>query len=215
LGTGGTLLKIIEESKKSGKLMQESAIISYFLQMCFGLLYVHEFGMPHGNLKLSNVVCKDIVGKNILRLADFEICSLDISVMKDTLSSKFNDTISYNYYAPELLQLRPGLRKVSTLPTDMWALGVILYFMSTYRFPFDAYSEAGRALLLTTTYDESPLSFSPIIKKLVSMLLVKDPNNRTSVYHLILSNILQECMHKELLELQKLNNMHPNLIASI
>jgi serine/threonine protein kinase len=74
-----------------------------------------------------------------------------------------------------------------TIQSDMWALGVILYYISTYRFPFDAYSEAGQALLLTATYDEAPLSFSPLIKSLVKLLLEKDPSVRASAYHLILN----------------------------
>lgn len=49
----------------------------------------------------------------------------------------------------------------------------------------------------------------------VNMLFVKDPVNRASVYHLILSNILQDYIHNELLDLQKLNILHPNLITSI
>lgn len=62
--------------------------------------------------------------------------------------TKYNDTTSYNYYAPELLAQKEGTKKKTTLQTDMWALGVILYYMSTYRFPFDAYSEAGFKLLI-------------------------------------------------------------------
>jgi|LauGreDrversion4_2_1035121.scaffolds.fasta_scaffold588221_1 hypothetical protein len=50
--------------------MQESEILSYFFQMCFGLLYIHDLGFAHGNLKTTNIVCKDIGGKNMLRLGD-------------------------------------------------------------------------------------------------------------------------------------------------
>ena len=72
----------------------------------------------------------------------------------------------------------------------MWALGVILYYMSTYRYPFDAYSEVGQALLFKGTYDEAPLAFSPLIRSLVRSLLEKDSNVRASAYHIILNKEL-------------------------
>ena len=66
--------------------MKEIEIMSYFMEMSLGLLYMHSFGIAHGNLKLSNIMIKDIGGKNLLKLADFETCSIDISRMKETMS---------------------------------------------------------------------------------------------------------------------------------
>ncbi len=154
---------------------------------------MHDLGIAHGNLKMSNIVIRDIGGKKMLRIGDCQICSIDLFQMKQKYGMKQGDTTSFNYYSPELLSNKAN--KLITLQSDMWALGVILYYMATYRFPFDAYSEGGQALLIKGTYDDGPLGFSPLIKSIVSSLLVKDPNVRSSVYHIILNNMLQDNLY--------------------
>ncbi len=59
--------------------------------------------------------------------------------MKRKYGPLYKDDTSMNYYPPELMDKKAS--KGMTLQSGMWALGVILYFMATYRFPFDANSE--------------------------------------------------------------------------
>jgi serine/threonine protein kinase len=66
-----TLEKVVQRFKHSGKLMQETEIISYFIQISFALLYIHDMGIVHGNMKLSNIIYRDVGGKHMMRISDF------------------------------------------------------------------------------------------------------------------------------------------------
>ena len=83
--------------------MQESEILSYFIQISLALLYIHDMGIAHGNLKLSNIIYRDVGGKHMLRISDLQICNLNIFKMKQKYGKKYGDIASFNYYPPELI----------------------------------------------------------------------------------------------------------------
>ena len=102
--------------KREIRFNEISAIV-VVRQILKAVSYLHSLGIVHGDLKLENFV---YAAPNILRLIDFGFAhkkNLDPTHMGG----------SPLYMAPELLQ-EP---KRSTMQSDMWSIGIIVYMMLT------------------------------------------------------------------------------------
>jgi len=99
------------------------------LQIALGITqaleYAHSKGVFHGNLRPSNILISDIV-----KLADFGLRLLD---EQSNLSDKHIVMNNFLYLAPEQVA-----GQAIDARTDLFALGVILYQLSTGQPPFEA-----------------------------------------------------------------------------
>jgi serine/threonine protein kinase len=99
-------------------------LLGKFLQLTDAVQYMHENNYSHRDLKLNNVVLSEDGEK--MSLVDFGFSILDDGKIQSYICG------TPNYMAPELLKKESHLCK----PTDVWALGVILWYMLTKEFPF-------------------------------------------------------------------------------
>lgn len=123
----GDLLTVLTE--ETGQVMDDWQKI--FVQICLGVQYMHGRGIAHRDLKLENVV----VDKELnCKLCDFgALCEAPPAAVSTTICG----TLSYK--SPE--QIRGN--GYSARECDVWALGIMLYALSTGRLPWTSDSIAG------------------------------------------------------------------------
>lgn len=63
----GTVLDYIRKIKKQKRYVEEKTIFQFILGIIYGVLYLHENGMVHRNLKLSNIFLKN----GTIKIGDF------------------------------------------------------------------------------------------------------------------------------------------------
>lgn len=109
-------------------------IYSFFKDITSGLKYLHDNGYIHRDLKPSNCLLHD-TGKGVrVLVSDFGEAQMESAARKST-----GATGTISYCAPEVLrpQYPGGPLGEFTLKSDIFSLGMILYFMCFGRLPYD------------------------------------------------------------------------------
>lgn len=88
----------------------------------------HSQGIIHRDLKLENVLFEN-KARSRIKIVDFGISGR----CKGSVAEK-TDAGTVRYMAPEVLQ---GSDTKANPAIDLWALGVMLYCMRYYKFPFN------------------------------------------------------------------------------
>lgn len=165
----GDLAHLIQRRKKKGKPLQESVIWCYFLQILKGLHTLHSSGVIHRDLKSANIL---ISAPDLVKIAD-----LGVSTVLETRQLTRTQIGTPLYLAPEIWKRRPYNQKC-----DMWSLGVLLYEMMTFTYPFNASNAqelANKVVLGKFVLPSSRYSSDLIL--LVRRLLQVNPLLRPSV----------------------------------
>jgi len=146
-------------------------VASIAADVCSALDHAHRNGIIHRDLKPENVM---ITSKGQVKLMDFGLARISgrsLTTAEDGLSG------TVNYLAPELIVGQPASER-----SDLYALGVILYEMTTGRPPFEG---ENLAVLLSNQLHAPvtpPSAHNPSISyhfdSLILQLLEKEPSNR-------------------------------------
>ena len=134
------------------------------------LEFVHAKRVLHRDIKTSNVF---LTNRNLVKLGDFGIARQ----MDDT--SDFAQTcVGTPYYlSPELIEGRPYNHL-----SDVWALGVLLFQMVTFRYPFEAPTLPALALkIVACEYGALPEGTPPDLKELIATLLARSQQTRPTM----------------------------------
>ena len=151
---GGELLSRIE---KFGYIAEKECH-RLFSQIVYALKYCHKKGIDH---------------RGDVKLADF---GLGTKIIMGQKLVTFCGTLPY--CAPELFEDRGYDGRA----TDVWSLGVVLYFMATGRLPFEGYSyEATKQKIFAGKYPRS-FSLSPELWEVIAKLLTVNPGERPTVH---------------------------------
>jgi predicted Ser/Thr protein kinase len=107
----------------------------YAEQICDALAFAHEHGTLHGDLKGSNIIVNP---EGNVKLLDFGLGrrvprngTLEVSSSKLPLAEVGATAGTLPYLAPEVLR-----GNATSVQSDVWSLGVLLYQMATGELPF-------------------------------------------------------------------------------
>lgn len=165
--SGGSLE---DQIQSRGRIPWEQAI-QYTLQMCSALECSHQKGVVHRDVKPSNFL---ITPDGQLKLSDFGLASVT-SARKITAAGKTAGT--FLYMAPE--QIRGN--DVGP-PTDLYALGCVLYEMVTGSVPFQGATGGETLHLHCYSVPDRPTQKAldcPVqLERIILKLLEKSPEDR-------------------------------------
>jgi serine/threonine-protein kinase len=154
--------------KRIGRLPPDKAL-AISRELCAGLAAAHDRGVLHRDLKPSNVM---VDGRGRARITDFGLAVAATEVQEGEVSG------TPAYMAPEQLAGRGA-----TVRSDIYALGLVLYELSTGKKAFDAASLDE----LMRKHSEAPTApssvapgFDPAVERVILRCLEKDPAQRPS-----------------------------------
>ncbi len=137
--------------------------------MCAGLAAAHDKGVLHRDLKPGNVM---IDGRGRAKITDF---GLAVGVDDDKGGAEVSGTPAY--MAPEQLA-----GKGSSVQSDIYALGLVLYELFTGRKAFEAATLAEWRRKHAEEQPTSPSTvtpgFDPVVERVILRCLEKDPKAR-------------------------------------
>ena len=161
----GSLLKHIN---KCGRLDEEEAR-RIFTELSLAVHYIHS----------QNIVHRDIKAENILLDWEGHVKLTDFGLGKRLASGeKFKGFCGTpQYCAPEVFDHK----QYDGLPTDIWSLGVVLYYLVIGHLPFreTVHSKIKHLILARSCW--IPYHLSPELRDLLKRLMTIDPKMRPSI----------------------------------
>ena len=171
---GGDLNKKILKHKEKKSPLTEKEIINYLTQICLALNHIHKKKIIHRDLKSGNVF---LTKSGLVKLGDFGISK----GFKNTWEKAKTKVGTPYYLSPEIINSKPYDSK-----SDIWALGVLLYEMMTFKMPFNATSLPSLSLkIIKGYYPSPPTSYSKDLIDLVKKCLNLDPKKRPSAENIL------------------------------
>lgn len=136
------------------------------------LLALHSKQILHRDIKTQNIFIKE----HVLKLGDFGI-SKALASVDDLAQTKCGTPY---FMAPENCKGCPYDAKA-----DVWAMGVIIYELTTLRKPFDSKSIDGVFdMIINSPIDPLPEGTSGNLQVLIQAVLNKDKDKRPSIFEI-------------------------------
>ncbi|KAG4072994.1 hypothetical protein HA402_009413 [Bradysia odoriphaga] len=170
---GGELYNRITQ----GGPLTESHAAPLYKQLLLAVKHMHSLGFVHRDIKAENVL---MVTEDRIKLADFGFSTQLINGAQQHLDTFCG---SPPYAAPELFSDDHYIGG----PVDVWALGVLVYFMIVGNMPFRAPTvPALRTAVLSGDFSLPSHLSLPCIR-LIQRILVHTPSRRPTIDQLIAS----------------------------
>lgn len=164
---GGTL------KGRIGRPIPWKEALSLFIPVARGVAYAHQRGILHRDIKPANILLTD---GNEPKLSDFGIAKLFETEQATALTGIGTAIGTPEYMAPE------QWNGITSIQTDLYSLGVVLYEMVAGRKPFVADTPAAILLKQATEPLPSPRKFAADLPEVLEHILIKtlarEPENR-------------------------------------
>ncbi|GMI92450.1 CBL-interacting protein kinase 25, SNF1-RELATED PROTEIN KINASE 3.25 [Hibiscus trionum] len=154
-----------------GKL-KEDAARKYFQQLISAVDFCHSRGVSHRDLKPENLLLDE---NGDLKISDFGLSALPEQLLNDGLLHTRCGTPAY--VAPEVLRKKG----YDGSKADIWSCGVILYVLLAGFLPFQDENVMKMYRKIFKAEFEFPPWFSTESKRLISKLLMADPERRITI----------------------------------
>lgn len=211
--------------KKQGPIpeMQSKIIMR---QIVDAISYLHKNDIVHRDLKLENILIKEFGADSnsdnfLIKVTDFGLSNKRDTVGTDSMFEEYCGTPLY--MAPEIIDNFPYSQLC-----DVWALGIIMFFLLTSHSPFTADSESKlRDQIRKAEIDVHSNSYarlSPEAKDCIERMIKINPafritSNELQTHPWFLDKKLHEINNKNVLELMsemlhEQENDYQNMITS-
>lgn len=180
--SGGNLMDYYEKhrarSASDKPQLGEDAIWHFVLSIASALRHCHARGILHRDVKMANVFLHNVPGKALpqVQLGDFGVSC----ILAD--KSRAQTVVGTPYYlSPELCQGQAYDAK-----SDMWSLGVLVFQLCNEKMPYEASNYAALILrIVQQTHAKQTFHYSPILHRIASWCMQKDPNARPTAEQLL------------------------------
>ena len=177
----GDLNQKIEKLRQKKSPLTEKEIINYLIQICLALNHIHKKKIIHSDIKSGNIF---LTKGGLVKLGDFGISK----GFKNTWEKAKSKVGTPYYLSPEIINSKPYDSK-----SDIWALGVLLYEMMTFKMPFNANSLPALSLKILRGIYQCPSSYySKDLINLVKQCLTIEPKRRPSAEMILKTNFIKQ-----------------------
>jgi serine/threonine-protein kinase len=146
--------------------------ITLIQQACAGIGYAHRAGLVHCDVKPHNFL---ITPDNRLKVTDFGIARALASI-------KPEEQVEFVWGSPQYFSPEQAGGKPPSPASDVYSLGVVMYFMLTGRLPFTASSAAEVARMHRYANPTRPRVLNPSLpaslEEILLKVLAKEPSQR-------------------------------------
>ena len=157
--------------------IKESEIRKILKDAIQGLVYLHDQGITHYDIKLENFV---IGMDGNVKIGDFTLSTFQ----EGEKGKKFSIFGTFNYLSPEMIAKE---ERDETSKVDIWAIGVSTFYMLTGKPPFKGTSKEITSENILKGEIQFPLNFSisKEIKDFIFNIFQRDPHKRPSAKELL------------------------------
>ncbi|CAD8156666.1 unnamed protein product [Paramecium pentaurelia] len=161
------------------KKLDENEAKYIFIQIVDALRYCHHKSVVHRDLKLENILIDPL--NNKIKIIDF---GFSIAIDPSSRLNIFCGTPSY--MAPEIVN-----KQTYSFPADVWALGILLFKMTTGQFPFRGNDDKDLYKSINSGKIEYPQYMSIQLRNLIKKILNTNQNERPPLKEVALDEWLQ------------------------
>lgn len=169
---------------KPGKALDENEIKTIFKQIVSAVAHCHNHNISHRDLKLDNILLNE---NHEIKLIDFgfSTCLPANKKMKIFCGTP-------NYMAPEIV----ARKEFTGPPADIWALGVILYYLLIGSYPFKGVSDGELFRKISLGNYSVPNNASRGAVSLLANMLKQVPEDRITAGGILADDWLNSVVFK-------------------
>eukprot|EP01016_Furgasonia_blochmanni_P001717 TRINITY_DN10677_c0_g1_i2.p1 TRINITY_DN10677_c0_g1~~TRINITY_DN10677_c0_g1_i2.p1 ORF type:complete len:348 (+),score=74.67 TRINITY_DN10677_c0_g1_i2:63-1106(+) len=177
---GYSLSTYLKRITDQGRQMQEEEILFLLKQMLGALAYCHALLITHRDVKLENILLDQ---EGNIKIIDF---GLSTKMPANQRTKLFCGTPTY--MAPELV----AKKEHAGPPTDIWALGVLLFALCTGTFPFRGLNDKELYKKISRAEFETPEGVPPKLRGFIFLMLHHNPDKRPTAAELLSDPVFED-----------------------
>jgi len=176
---GGDLETFLKTNHTEETAIPQDQVLFHFVQLALALEYIHNENVLHRDLKSMNV----FIHKGMMKIGDFGVAKL-----LDPEAPFAQTCIGTPYYmSPEVFMGKPYNHK-----SDVWALGCLLYELTTLKQPFhtDSLNDLASKIMKGSYAPINP-NYSNSLRNLIRQMLALSADDRPDVKDILQLDMLQ------------------------